>query len=232
MKYLLVLLTILLVLFMIYKLYGGKLVSSHVINLDRSVDRLTKFKENADKIGLAVIRWPGINGKALGSDAIQKYGVPQNIYEKYAAKKRLGVIGCYLSHSTLLSHLQSLHCSGNDYHLIFEDDAQLPADFLKQLSSAVAHLPHDWDILQLYNNRPNTVSWSGNIHTLALGEGNYGTVAYAVRHGALSKINAHVAVMRVPIDNQLLEKSQEWKWFCIVPDMVHTGDGGPTTLND
>jgi glycosyl transferase family 25 len=200
--------------------------------LDRSVDRLAAFKANAAAAGLEVTRWPGVNGKALGPGDLLKYRVPRDVYEKHAAKKRLGVIGCYLSHSTLLAHLEGVRCGPADYHLLFEDDAQLPSDFMQRLSTAVAALPSDWDILQLYNNRPRTIPWSGSIHTLAPGEGNYGTVAYAVRHGALSKINTHVAVMRVPIDNQLLEKSQVWKWFCMVPDLVRTGDGGKTTLND
>lgn len=232
MKYILLLLTIAVLMFFIYRVYRGSLATAHVINLDRSVDRLTAFKKNADEVGLTVTRWPGVNGKALGPGDMLKYGVPRDIYEKHAAKKRLGVIGCYLSHSTLLAHLGTLRCGPNDYHLIFEDDAQLPADFMSELSKAVARLPSDWDILQLYNNRPRTVPFDGNIHTLAPGSGNYGTVAYAVRHGALAKINAHCAVMKQPIDNQLLEKSQMWKWFCVVPDMIRTGDGGKTTLND
>jgi GR25 family glycosyltransferase involved in LPS biosynthesis len=232
MKYILVLLTIALVLYFIARVYRGALVSAHVINLDRSVDRLTAFKANASSVGLDVTRWAGVNGKTLGPADVLKQGVPRDIYEKHAAKKRLGVIGCYLSHATLLRHLESVPCGAGDYHLLFEDDAQLPQDFLTRLQGAIARLPVDWDILQLYNNRPATRPWSGNIHTLKPGNGNYGTVAYAVRHGALPKINAHVAVMRVPIDNQLLEKSQDWKWFCIVPDLVKTGDGGATTLND
>lgn len=232
MKYILVLLTVVLALFLIYRSSRGSLASAHVINLDRSVERLVAFRKNAEEVGLSVTRWPGINGKALEASDMPRYGVPHHIYEKHATKKRLGVIGCYLSHSTLLAHLGTIQCGQNDYHLIFEDDARLPADFMIQLPKIVAKLPADWDILQLYNNRPNTLPWHGNIHTLAPGEGNYGTVAYVVRHDALSKINAHVAVMRRPIDNQLLEKSHDWKWFCMVPDMVHTDDGGKTTLND
>lgn len=232
MKYIFVLLTIALVMFLIYRVQRGALISAHVINLDRSIERLAKFKQNAADVGLTVTRWPGVNGKTLGPGALLKYGVPRDIYDKYATKKRLGVIGCYLSHSTLLAHLETLNCGQNDYHLIFEDDAQLPAEFMFELSKTVARLPADWDVLQLYNNRPSTIPWSGNIHKLAPGSGNYGTVAYAVRHGALPKINAQVAVMKQPIDDQLLEKSQTWKWFCVVPDSVSTGDGGETTLND
>ena len=177
-------------------------------------------------------RWRGVNGRALGPKDLLQYGVPRSVYDKYAGQKRLGVIGCYLSHATLLKHLESTPAGANDYHLIFEDDAVVPAGLRSELGALVARLPADWDVFQLYNNRPLTRPYDGVIHTLLPGKGNWGLVAYCVRHGALPKINAQIATMRVPIDDQLLEKAQTWKWFCVVPNYIETEDGGKTTLND
>lgn len=230
MKYFLISLLIILVVYIVYN--RGTLYSTHVINLDKSVDRYNKFLQNTAPSGLKVVRWPAINGAALGNADLLRYNVPRNIYEKYASDKRLGVIGCYLSHATLLRYLAAAPARPNDYHLILEDDAVVPTDTGAAIASFIARLPSDWDILQLYNNRPNTAPYSGPIHTLLDGTGNWGNVAYVVRHGALQKINAHLAIMRLPVDNQMLEKAQIWKWFCCVPNYVSTDDGGVSTLND
>jgi GR25 family glycosyltransferase involved in LPS biosynthesis len=210
----------------------GALVSTHVINLDSSTDRLLQFQTKCQDAGVTATRWRGVNGRALGPKDLLQYGVPRSVYDKYAGQKRLGVIGCYLSHATLLKHLESTPAGENDYHLIFEDDAVVPRGLRSELGALVARLPADWDVFQLYNNQPLTQPYDGVIHTLLPGKANWGTVAYCVRHGALPKINAHVATMRVPIDDQLLEKSQVWKWFCVVPNYIQTEDGGKSTLND
>jgi GR25 family glycosyltransferase involved in LPS biosynthesis len=128
--------------------------------------------------------------------------------------------------------LETVPAGADDYHLIFEDDAVVPRGLKRDLGALVGRLPADWDVFQLYNNRPLTKPYDGVIHTVLPGKANWGLVAYCVRHGALRKINAHIATMRVPIDDQLLEKAQTWKWFCVVPNYVETEDGGKTTLND
>ena len=210
----------------------GSFATVHVINMDTSTARLLQFQTACQRAGLTAERWSAVNGKALGPKDLITYGVPRGLYEKYAGEKRLGVIGCYLSHSTLLKHLESVPAGTNDYHLIFEDDAVMPATLRSDLPGLLAKLPADWDLFQLYNNRPSTRPYDGVIHTLLPGRANWGSVAYCVRHGALPKINAHIATMRRPIDDQMLEKAQVWKWFCTVPNYVETVDGGKSTLND
>jgi GR25 family glycosyltransferase involved in LPS biosynthesis len=232
MKHLIVVLIVTLTVVLIYYAARARLASTHVINMDTSAERLRQFQTGAGRAGLSMTRWRAVNGKALGPNDLLKHSISREIYEKHANKGRLGVIGCYLSHSTLLRHLESMMCGDNDYHVIFEDDAVPPPHFKASLDALIGKLPSDWDILQLYNNQPNTVPWSGAIHKLAVGEGNWGCVAYAVRHGSLRKINAHIAIMRIPIDNQMLEKAHVWKWFCVVPNLVDTDDGGKTTLSD
>jgi GR25 family glycosyltransferase involved in LPS biosynthesis len=210
----------------------GSLATVHVINMDSSTERLLQFQTACQRAGLTAERWRAVNGKALGPKDILSHGVPRGIYDKYEQQKRLGVIGCYLSHSTLLKHLESVPAGANDYHLIFEDDAVMPATLKADLPGLLGKLPADWDLFQLYNNRPATKPYDGVIHTLLPGRANWGSVAYCVRHSALPKINAHIATMRKPIDDQMLEKAQTWKWFCMVPNYVETVDGGRSTLDD
>jgi GR25 family glycosyltransferase involved in LPS biosynthesis len=223
---------ILIVLVVAVIFWPNRLVSVHVINMDKSVDRWAKFQAAAARAGIKVTRWRGVNGAELGPGDLLKYNISREIYDKHAAQKRLGVLGCYLSHMTLLRALAEIPCGDNDYHVIFEDDAVLEPNFRSALDGYIRRLPSNWDVLQMNIISAKTKPWSGPIHTPINEHGNWGTGAYAVRHGALSKINAHIAVMRIPIDDQLLEKKLEWRWFSCVPNLVETDDGGKTTLND
>jgi GR25 family glycosyltransferase involved in LPS biosynthesis len=231
-KYLLVVFLIAILIYLVYSSAAPRVASAHVINLDSSSERLAQFYEKAKDSQLEITRWRGVNGKALGPADMIKYNIPRDVFERYKSKNRLGVIGCYMSHATLLKHLETMPSRNNDFHIIFEDDAVVPKNLESVLRKHVEKLPSDWDLLQLYNNQPNTVPWAGTIHKLGAGKGNWGNVAYVVRHGALPKINAHLSIMRKPVDNQMLEMSQIWKWYCIVPNLVTTEDGGQTTLND
>lgn len=234
MRYLLFLLGVLLVLVAFHVYFSrGYFVSAHVINMAKSRDRYEQFMKHAASGGLSVMRWEAVNGKALTAEQATGYGITPAIYEEHAEKKRLGVIGCYLSHSTLLAHLGTQRCGPNDIHLIFEDDAVLPENYDMKVRQIIDQLPADWDVLQMFTLDPKLQPWKGIIKRPVPGVlGNWSTAAYAVRHGSLAKINEHVRVMRVPIDVQLLEKCGEWKWFTVQPDLFSVNDGGKTTLND
>ena len=234
MRYMLILVVALLLLSALHYYFArGTIVSAHVINMAKSRDRYEQFMKYVERGGLTVTRWEGVNGKTLTAEQAAGYGITPAIYEKHVAQKRLGVIGCYLSHSTLLAHLGSQRCGPNDVHLIFEDDVVLPENYDMKVRQIIDQLPADWDVLQMFTFDPVLRPWKGAIKQPVPGaKGNWSTAAYAVRHGALGKINAHVRVMRVPIDNQLLEKCGEWKWFTVQPDLFTVNDGGKTTLND
>jgi GR25 family glycosyltransferase involved in LPS biosynthesis len=234
MRYLLFLLGTLLVLIAFHVYFSrGAIVSAHVINMASSRDRYTQFMKHAGTGELVVTRWDAVNGKTLSADQAAAHGITPEIYKTHAAQARLGVIGCYLSHSTLLAHLGAQRHGPNDTHLIFEDDVVLPENYDMKIRQIIDQLPADWDILQLFTLDPVLKPWKGAIKRPDPSAiGNWSTAAYAVRHGALGKINNHVRIMRVPIDNQLLEKCGTWNWFSLQPDLVKINDGGKTTLND
>lgn len=234
MKYLLLLIGVFLVFFALCMHFcKGRIASTHVINLDSSQDRYAQFMKAAGDSGLQVERWRAINGKALTLADSSKYNLPRKLYERLKDRKRLGTVGCFLSHSTLLKHLEAQRCAPNDIHLVFEDDILLTPNFHTKVHAYVAQLPADWDYLQLNVIKPKTRPWKGAIHIPVCDvDGNYGTGAYAVRHGSLGKINAQIAKMRMPIDDQLFEKCGTWKWFSAVPDAVSIKDNGKTTLDD
>ena len=211
----------------------ARIASASVINLEKSKDRLARFKSAATVAGLDCERWPAFDGRTLKKADIYKYNISELIWNHTNESKRLGVIGCWLSHQQLLRALEARPAGSTDIHLIFEDDAVVPADFKAQLERIVRRLPADWDVLQLGVTLPRTNRWSGDIHVPNGGMyGNDGCFAYAVRHGALRKINAHLEYMNDPIDTQLKKKNTEWKWFIMQPMTVLTNDEGKSTLPD
>lgn len=232
-------LVVLVVLLMIWwRAPRARIASASVINLEKSKERLAQFKAAAAVAGLDVERWPAFDGRTLEKKDIYKHNISELIWRHTQATRKLGVIGCWLSHKQLLASLESRHAGSADVHLIFEDDAVVPADFKAQLERIVCQLPTDWDVIQLGVTLPRTVPWSkqrmgGDIHVPNGGMyGNDGCFAYAVRHGALRKINAHLKYMNDPIDTQLKKKNKEWKWFIMQPMLVPTQDGGKSTLPD
>jgi GR25 family glycosyltransferase involved in LPS biosynthesis len=234
MKYLLVLLGVFIICISLYFILRTEcIVTAHVINMKSSRSRYDTFMKHAAHTGLQIERWNAINGKTLHVEDLPKYNIDLPLYNARKMEKRLGVIGCYLSHSSLLEHLERINCGPNAIHLIFEDDVVLPTNIQSRIYEIINKLPSDWDLLQMYTYSPKTLVWKGEIHVPdTRTAGNWSTAAYAVRHGALAKINAHVQKMHAPIDNQLLEKAGIWKWFIIQPDLVKVDDGGKSTLND
>ena len=192
--------------------------------------------ERAADSGLEITRWDAVNGKTMTREEMPKYNISDAIYEKHKSRKRMGVIGCYLSHALLLQHLQTISCGPNDYHCVFEDDIVLTDGVGARISGLIAQLPPDWDFVQLYTLWPRVKHCKGSLCRALPNrpgdEGNLSTAAYIVRHGALSKINDHIRVMRVPIDNQLAEKAHIWNWYVVQPDLVKVDENVKTTLND
>lgn len=214
----------------------ARIATASVINLEKSKDRLARFKAAATIAGLDCERWPAVDGRTLKKADIYKYKISELVWNHTKETGRSGVIGCWLSHQQLLKSLETRSASSADIHLIFEDDAVVPADFKAQLERIVRRLPADWDVLQLGVTLPRTVAWSSrssDIHVPNGGMyGNDGCFAYAVRHGSLRKINAHLEYMNDPIDTQLKKKNKEWKWFIMQPMTVQTNDEGKSTLPD
>lgn len=93
----------------------------YLINLDRSVDRLSKMQSQFDSINISFTRVSGVDGKLLTAeqlaqitDAVQRWEIPLPASE----------IGCFLSHRKCIE----LIANGDDeYAAIFEDDVTLSA---------------------------------------------------------------------------------------------------------
>lgn len=122
---------------------------TYLINLDRSVDRLTFMQKEFEKQNMPFQRISAIDGSKLkGNEFI--------IRNRYDRKLVPGEAGCYLSH---IKTLQIFLESGNSYALIIEDDAVLCEDFKNIIEKFMyAHSVNtskesDWDVLKLCNGK-------------------------------------------------------------------------------
>lgn len=233
MKYLLLLLLATVVLLVLARrTTTPHFVSAHVINLDRSRDRLLEFQYAADVAGVDVQRWPAYDGRLVTEKDLYKLKIGKMIYRYTMAAQQPGVLGAFISHRSLLNHLRSIPCDGNDGHLIFEDDAYIPPYFWAEWEEIGKELPANWEIIQFGVTHPNIKKVRGRVHTHSRENGNVGMFAYAVRHRALGKICRHLEHMNDPIDNMIAAKGDEWKIYIIWPELCPHNDHGKSTIRD
>lgn len=89
-----------------------------IINLDKSIDRMSKIKDNFNKYGIKYNRFSAVYGKNVSNEYIEK-----NV--NLLCKKMLcnyGIIGCASSHKYLWKQLIN---SNEDFYIIFEDDIEI-----------------------------------------------------------------------------------------------------------
>ncbi len=119
-------------------------ISAFVLNLDSASARLAHISRQADRIGLALHRIPGVDG--LNVPAQLRPMFFDEASATPASPLMPGEIGCYASH--LLAYEQILE-QGLDWALILEDDVLLGDDLIGTVRQTVSLLPASWDIVRL-----------------------------------------------------------------------------------
>jgi glycosyl transferase family 25 len=115
-------------------------MDAYVINLDRSADRLARFRAINDHIG-SVRRFPAIDGVAVDRQSLVRAGIFEaDILELW----RPGAVGCALSHLDLWEEVMR---SGRPA-LICEDDAIFHARFGALSGQLLGALGPAWDIVK------------------------------------------------------------------------------------
>jgi GR25 family glycosyltransferase involved in LPS biosynthesis len=173
------------------------------INLDRSKDRNESLKKELKKLPpLPTYRWRAVDGKELSEKDILALDVPHwarpDFAPKDKTKQRANEIACFLSHRTLLEHLQKRGGNPEDGHLILEDDIQIYPDLVSKWNTALQGLDRDWDMIFLgYSIEKEVFEVENN---LGVPESLAGTYAYAVKHKSIPKILDTLEVIYDPID--------------------------------
>jgi GR25 family glycosyltransferase involved in LPS biosynthesis len=196
----------------------------YYINLEKDVERRKHMESQVANAH----RWPAVNGADLTPDDMARYNVSESVYshrKNWDGKMRnAGVVGCWLSHVTLLRHLATTHAPDHAAHLILEDDVTItPTALDRQL---LQDLPSDWDIVYFGITKPNIAAKIGESvyklksHTL-YGKGNFGTFAYAVRHGSLhTKILPFFTHFLNAFDVQINQGFDNWNVYAIQPNVI------------
>ncbi|MDX8495157.1 glycosyltransferase family 25 protein [Mesorhizobium sp. VK22B] len=109
----------------------------YVINLDRSVGRLEKFRKLNSHLP-EVRRFSGFDGKSIDRNKLIEGGVIRSDLE-YAP----GSLGCAISHVTLWREAVGRH----KMITVAEDDAIFSHDFQRHKSSLISNIPADWDFI-------------------------------------------------------------------------------------
>ena len=109
----------------------------HLINMDRSTDRLAKFKEHNSNLE-NILRISAIDGALVNREELVKDGT---ITEDLSYLP--GSLGCALSHVGLWKKADV----ENRIVTIFEDDAICSRNFQEESARVVSLLPTDWDII-------------------------------------------------------------------------------------
>jgi exopolysaccharide biosynthesis predicted pyruvyltransferase EpsI/glycosyltransferase involved in cell wall biosynthesis/GR25 family glycosyltransferase involved in LPS biosynthesis len=109
----------------------------HLINLDRSSDRLAMFKRRNSHLK-NVLRVPAVDGMLVNRQELMADGV---ISDDFAYGP--GTLGCALSHVRLWEKA----ITKDVVVTIFEDDVVCSLDFESETQRITACLPTDWDIV-------------------------------------------------------------------------------------
>jgi len=110
----------------------------HLINLDRSTERLRRFRERNRHLE-NIVRVPAVDGSALDREALISSGYI-NRDLPYAS----GTLGCAMSHLKLWE----MAAAQDQSITIFEDDIVIAHQFEKRAREVMSSLPDDWDIIQ------------------------------------------------------------------------------------
>jgi GR25 family glycosyltransferase involved in LPS biosynthesis len=208
------------------------MVSTHVINLDASIDRWNDMLALAKAVRLPVERFPAVDVRPLTrKDMSKMLPIYNRLLRRLYSKKEHGAVGCFLSHRNVLQHLHESTPTTVDQdsaHLILEDDAMFKPDFRERWAEAwsdIQSLKGDWDIVMLGIFKRALIPLSN--HTiLQISDGvpyrNFGTHGYVVRHGSLSRLQGELETMHEHIDNQYVKAgiAGRVRWFALANDII------------
>jgi GR25 family glycosyltransferase involved in LPS biosynthesis len=193
-----------------------KVISAHVINLERRTDRLKQFNDQKHMIPIEVKREQAIDGKCLeSSPRLNK------LFEGNDYHMRRGIVGCALSHIKLWIELIQ---SDEDGYLIFEDDAIVS----KELSSKLIRIftvgqYHDIVFLAIIPREPSpdvgmvTYNWA-TANRYFKG----GTSCYFITKQGANKMLKYIdrVGMTNAIDTMMLKAADELTVSFVLPSIV------------
>lgn len=132
-------------------------LTTYLINLDSSTERLQKADAELKRQDIEYIRISAVDGRLFDVQEVAQYNAAKS--NAYTGRDLIGSeIGCYLSHKKAL---EAFVASGSEYGLILEDDLHLVDDFKLILDQTVAWLnsqPAQWHVMNIAANKKKMAS--------------------------------------------------------------------------
>ncbi|TAK49204.1 MAG: glycosyltransferase family 25 protein [Xanthobacteraceae bacterium] len=119
---------------------SGAPIPAHVVNLDRSPDRLALMRETFERLGLGFSRLAAVDGAGLSPDQTAAF-LAQHPGHRWLT----GEIGCLLSH---YAFWQAVAAGPAAHGAVFEDDVRLSPRLAALLADS-AWIPADADLVKL-----------------------------------------------------------------------------------
>lgn len=182
-------------------------ISTYVINLDESMQRLDEIGARLDVFGVVFERVPAFDGRKLDLAAVADYDSARA--ERYMGRSLVGgEIGCYRSH---LDAAARFLASDARYALILEDDALPlcdPVELLRQAIPDLEAIDPDWLLMNIGNNKSKMSTplsaYSVAGHSCSLVAAHYFPMTTSAivwsREGARQFVENHGRIF-APVDN-------------------------------
>lgn len=111
------------------------------MNLDKSVDRWQKCREEFNAQGVVAERFPATLGRAMSKEELlEKTTFGARYFCTY------GMIGCFMSHLRIWERVVK---EGHAAVVVLEDDVVLYPEFNERLRTVLDELPEDWEVCLL-----------------------------------------------------------------------------------
>jgi glycosyl transferase family 25 len=197
--------------------------ATYLINLDRAVERREFMEAQLQDLRLEYRRVPAV----LGADLEEPIkGFDETGFKIRTGKHRNpGEIGCYFSH---LNVLEAFLESEQEFALVLEDDAHLPAELPGLLDAAMARRKC-WDLLRLSSSREGEYRPIADLdekHQLVINlKVLKNTAAYFINRRAAAACLEQLRPMRLPYDVALdRDWTMNFRTACIIPFPVKLSD--------
>jgi glycosyl transferase, family 25 len=180
-----------------------------IINLDRSVDRLSRIADCMAAMDLDWTRVSAVDGKLLDDEQRRQALDEPAFQRKHGMTPWPGELGCYLSH---VEAMRQFLAGDAEAALILEDDAQ-PGPGLPAVLDALLACPERWDMVKLsavHSGTPVPVLRLTELHTLAVMMSRCtGSSAYMVNRRAAEAYVDGLLPMSLPYDHVF---DQGWRF--------------------
>lgn len=247
-EWMLIVFVILFFLFIIYKYFASRFVSSfrHIFEplsnsptMDYYVitasqpDRLRNIDIQTEKLMKDITKVDAVVGNKIDlDDLIKRQVLTSNIYNNEGDmftrvfEKRKNEVGCYLSHLKTYDLIRNAKNENNSYSVVFEDDFELMPDFSTILERTLLKLEYedfDFDMLFLGISGNTGDKVIDNVYYIA--PGSFGAYGYVISNKNIDRIIEKMKFIDNIVDVQIFSKGakKELTTIRLSPVIVNAG---------